>query len=270
METPIFNCDICLFKTKSENRLNSHKQAKHVERIFKCYACDYTSSFNQKVNEHLRIKHRGEKLKCKLCSYVHDYKSDMSKHMKKEHRPKIVAQQQQSTCSMCDWKGTKQRLNPHKKSSHGEGHKCENCGKVFQRLDHLTKHNNAVHLGIKFPCDQCDYKATTPGSLRTHKRSLHEGQKVPCTQCEHKAFDIGSLSKHVKTVHLGEKSHACDKCNFKASSNSNLKAHIHRSHTLLVKSFKCAECSFTTTYNVYLTKHMNAHKEGMPFSCEKL
>ena len=83
---------------------------------------------------------------------------------------------------------------------HGEGHKCEQCGKVFTRHDHLNG------LGIKFPCDQCDYKATRPDALRTHKRSKNEGKNAPCLQCEHKAFDIGSLSKHVKSVHFGKKS----------------------------------------------------------------
>ena len=142
---------------------------------------DLIPIWNMKVNS--RIKHKGEKLQCMLCSYFHGFSSEIKRHMKNKLSPKIVA-----TCSMCDWEGAKQRLKFHKKSSHGEGHKCENCEKIFTRLNHLTEHNDAVHLGIKFPCDKCDYKATRSDALRTHERSIHEGKKVPCTQCEHKAY----------------------------------------------------------------------------------
>ena len=31
----------------------------------------------------------------------------------------------------------------------------------------------------KFPCDQCDYKATQKSSLLTHIKSKHEGVKFP-------------------------------------------------------------------------------------------
>ena len=87
-------------------------------------------------------------------------------------------------------------------------YKCEVCNKDFKRVEHLQIHNNAVHLGVKYPCDKCEYKATVPGILRTHIRSKHDGIKVPCAQCDYKAFDRSSLLKHVKTVHLRLKPHA--------------------------------------------------------------
>ena len=30
---------------------------------------------------------------------------------------------------------------------------------------------------FKYPCDQCDYKATKKGTLLKHIRSMHEGVK---------------------------------------------------------------------------------------------
>ena len=162
MEGFVFNCDICLFQTKFQNRLYLHKQEKHVERIFKCNMCDFTSSLKQAVNTHTRIKHNCKKLQCNQCTFVHDYSSELNKHVKKEHGPKII--EPKSTCSLCDWEGPKERYKVHQKSLHGESHKCENCGKEFKRREHLTIHNNAVHLKIKHPCDNCDYKATNSGS----------------------------------------------------------------------------------------------------------
>ena len=38
----------------------------------------------------------------------------------------------------------------------------------------LTKYQRAVHVGVKYPCSQCDYQATTKGSLTRHQRTVHE------------------------------------------------------------------------------------------------
>ena len=155
-------------------------------------------------------------------------------------------------CLLCEWTGLKKTLKGHKRWSHRlseDEYQCGTCKKKFKRPSYLARHNSNIHLQIKHPCDKCDYKATRAHTLRTHKKSIHEGKRVPCTQCEHKAFDIGSLSTHMKSVHLGDKSHTCDKCDFKTSTKTVLKRHVVRRHTLLEKSLKCTECSFTTSFN---------------------
>ena len=45
---------------------------------------------------------------------------------------------------------------------------------------HLQTHIKSVHEveGQRFPCPQCEYKATQKGSLQRHIKSIHEGQKV--------------------------------------------------------------------------------------------
>ena len=35
---------------------------------------------------------------------------------------------------------------------------------------HLRKHKRAVHEGVKYPCRQCGYQATSNGHLAWHKR----------------------------------------------------------------------------------------------------
>ena len=49
------------------------------------------------------------------------------------------------------------------------------------------RHIKSIHKGVKFPCDQCDYKATRTGPLLEHIKSIHEGVKFPCDQCDYKA-----------------------------------------------------------------------------------
>ena len=54
---------------------------------------------------------------------------------------------------------------------------------------------------MKFPCDQCDYKATWKSHLLTHIKSKHKGVKFPCDQCDYKATRKESLFKHIKSIH---------------------------------------------------------------------
>ena len=50
---------------------------------------------------------------------------------------------------------------------------CRLCGKVFQGKQSVQRHIKSVHDGEKFPCTQCDYKATYKGHIQTHMKSLH-------------------------------------------------------------------------------------------------
>ena len=49
------------------------------------------------------------------------------------------------------------------------------CDKSFPRKDTLTKHQRTVHSDIRYPCDRCDFSATTTSNLNRHKRSKHGG-----------------------------------------------------------------------------------------------
>ena len=62
---------------------------------------------------------------------------------------------------------------------------------------HLLSHIKSRHEGVKFPCDQCDYKATQKRILLTHIKSIHEGIKFPCDRCDYKATTKGNLLTHI-------------------------------------------------------------------------
>ena len=40
------------------------------------------------------------------------------------------------------------------------------------------KHNKSVHEKIKYPCNQCEYKATEKGHLKTHIELVNEKSQV--------------------------------------------------------------------------------------------
>ena len=53
-----------------------------------------------------------------------------------------------------------------------------------------------VDESIKYPCAQCDYKATQKSHLKTHKILVHESLKYPCNLCDYKATVICNLKTH--------------------------------------------------------------------------
>ena len=67
-----------------------------------------------------------------------------------------------------------------------------------------AKYQRIVHEGLKYPCRQCNYQATTKGSLVELQSALHEGLKHPCRHCNYEATTKGSLGKHQRAVHEGK------------------------------------------------------------------
>ena len=55
--------------------------------------------------------------------------------------------------------------------------------------------------GIKYPCNQCDYKATQQSHLQQHIKSKHEGIKYPCILCDYQATQKGDLQRHIQSKH---------------------------------------------------------------------
>ena len=54
---------------------------------------------------------------------------------------------------------------------------------------------------MRYPCDKCEYAATTVSDLRRHVESKHEGVRYPCNKCEYAATQAGGLKRHTKRKH---------------------------------------------------------------------
>ena len=70
-------------------------------------------------------------------------------------------------------------------------------------VSNLLTHLKSIHKGVKYPCDQCDFKGTDKSSLLRHLNSKHKGVKYPSDQCDFQATQNSSLLTHLNSIHKG-------------------------------------------------------------------
>ena len=99
----------------------------------------------------------------------------------------------------------KNEISRHQQSVHeGKRYPCPHCDYEGTQKSSLIRHQKSVHEGKRYPCPHCDYEGTRKSSLITHQKSVHEGKRYPCPHCEYEGTRKSSLNKHQKSVHEGK------------------------------------------------------------------
>ena len=60
-----------------------------------------------------------------------------------------------------------------KEENDDTGFQCDECFKYFTQPANLKQHKMSAHLGIRHPCEHCEYKATAKSNLRRHIYKVH-------------------------------------------------------------------------------------------------
>ena len=85
----------------------------------------------------------------------------------------------------------------------------------------------SVHEGVRYDCNQCDYRATQQSNLNSHMKSIHEGIRYECNQCNNRATQTHH-NFHMRLVH--KEMYDCDQCGYRASSQIYLNTHVNKYH----------------------------------------
>ena len=166
---------------------------------------------------------RSSRRKTQLCPECGKEVRDLSAHRKVDH-PDLNKEKDQPGKKQRKVKPKQIQKKPHRIAS-----VCPDCGKVFNQKYTMMEHRRSKHEGVKYPCDQCTYQATTRGSLKKHLQSVHEGIKYACPHCDYQATEKSSLKKHIQSQHE-DTQYACSQCDYRGASQSNLQRHIQSTH----------------------------------------
>ena len=88
-----------------------------------------------------------------------------------------------------------------------------------------------MYLGIRFPCDLCDYNALHRGDLKRHVNAKQVGTTFPCDQCSFQNSSKSYLEIHKNSIQNGLR-YSCDLCNYTATGPTKytLKFHVEGNH----------------------------------------
>lgn len=174
----------------------------------------------------------------------------------------------------------------HMSNHNDKSYECDQCKRIFNRLDLLVIHQKRHTIDRPFACSLCDKTFSSRVGLDRHfikhNSPAPEKPKYKCTICGIVLTHLNHLNVHMRAhqVRLGDskpvssastnassnkKQHLCSICGRSCTSASNLDVHMRR-HTGQMTKF-CDICGKGYPRSTDLTLHMRRHTGEKPFVC---
>nr|CAI5830385.1 unnamed protein product [Callosobruchus analis] len=274
----VHKCAECTYKTVFISQLRGH-MAKHPDAAHKCIYCnntftskpslddhivkrhpDFIASVSRKIHEctnctfktvrlsrlkeHIKVKHPDTAIRCSYCNKTFISKSSLDDHILKTH-PDFIASVSRKVheCTECTYKTVfTSQLRRHM-VKHPDIAGCSCCNKTFVRKETLDDHIVKMH----------------PDFIAYVSRKVHE-----CTQCIYKTTSNSYLKRHM--VKHNRITNKCIHCNKTFTSKQAVDDHIIKTHpdftaSVSSKVHECTECTYKTTSNSHLKRHMAKHTD---------
>nr|CAI5830386.1 unnamed protein product [Callosobruchus analis] len=294
----VHECTECTYKTVLSSQLRRH-MAKHPDIAGdhitnRCTHCNKTFTSTQALDDHIVKRHPdfiasvSRKVhECTECTYKTVFSSQLRRHMAKH--PNIADDRITNRCSCCNKTFVrKETLDDHIVKMHPDFiayvsrkvHECTQC--IYKTTSnsylkrHMVKHSDIAVNRISIRCIYCDKTLTSKPSLDDHIVKRHPdfiasvGRKVhECTKCTFKTVFTSQLRNHmVKHPDIGSNriTNKCIHCNKTFTSKQAVDDHIIKTHpdftaSVSSKVHECTECTYKTTSNSHLKRHMAKHTD---------
>ena len=161
-----------------------------------------------------------------------------------------------------------------------ENYPCPICPSTFRTKKYLYYHKIRVHCEPQ-TCNICDHVLKSKKLLQVHKSTVHEAPKHICSICGKHLKSAQKARHHEKLCGSMRRNKGyipCGYCEKTYSTESNLRKHVKRSHTLITslgtyvvhqppiekpsQEIDCMLCKKTFRKRVYLNRHMKTVHEA--------
>ena len=234
----------------SWKRVTDNWEKKGDDDNFWCKHCNTLFWSFEMLRDHVKLCHIGEAEKIFRHHYIVVHCRNTTRETPKEFN-----------CDQCSASYSSSKyLKRHEETiHHQESYECSLCGKVFTRMDNLSRHQqfniNCVEDKDNFiDCEICDDQYLEGDDVSLFSRK-------------------DSMLRHVRTVHEHSEDYNCDCCKQEFSNKFNLERHKRTSHTVTEKEeelcqFGCKFCELKFSRKESLTRHLSVHSETK-FTCKQ-
>ena len=200
-------CDICKKEFTNKYIAAEHKQAVHEGLKYLCDYCDLIASSRRSLRGHIERKHPHQSLPIIYTSVNAkdlNFEKIPQKFEFEESNENFGEQDREIHAFTCRYCNFKSKFNSNLKR-HEKSHTTP------ATIDALPEDDTVYNIKIQvdddkvktgqFKCATCGKVLGTKASLKVHTAATHEGKKWPCDQCDHKASHISNLVRHQRTMH---------------------------------------------------------------------
>ena len=158
----------------------------------------------------------GRKFSCTECPYIVDRQDRLKTHQEKKHSKSVTSRFQ-----------------------------CTYCQKDFSTRSHLKDHEKThVTLPVQsknFECDVCNKSFASEKSLYVHKHKFHNNTKVV------NSLGFGVFEDSKPPIKSSNEKFQCHKCGYSTERSHNLKLHLEKKNSCVVKkSYSCDKYDYTS------------------------
>ncbi|XP_030372986.1 zinc finger protein 664 [Scaptodrosophila lebanonensis] len=208
----------------------------HFGAEISCHYCNTQLATIRRLQQHVH-KHSSLTYMCRSCGTSFETPTELQQHQIMENHSRPAGDKQDAVDFRCQQCGRVFErlfcLCRHEREVHlneADYFKCDNCDEVFKYKQIYEKHLKK-HLGIaekptlRFTCATCNKSFSRRFQLTTHER-LHTGEKPhKCDECGRLFAHRGNLVLHKRNLHAGERRFECDMCLARFSTSTHLKKH---------------------------------------------
>ena len=152
---------------------------------------------------------------------------------------------------------------------------CTRCPKTFNYLVDLQKHKETCteQTGNLFLCPKCPSKYTTLENLQLHQKMAHTRQWFTCQNrtCNFKASSQTELKTHVQKTHMVSELFPCNvpRCARIFSTKEQLHEHQKAAHgNDFIVQYQCMECKGCYSSKTLLAEHQYLHTTDKLKKCD--